>query len=64
MDKSDLDPLWLVVTLDGWEMDIILIIYYYHLGLGLFTKVVIQDAKTWPTKTANRSQTVSSLWAS
>ena len=29
--------------------------------MGLFTKVVIQDAKTWTTKIANRSQTVSSL---
>ena len=61
MDTSDLDPSWLVVAMDGWEMDIILIIYYYHLGLGLFTKVVIQDAKIWSTKIANRSQIVSSL---
>ena len=31
----------------GWlGIDIILITHYYHLGLGLFTKVVIQDAKT------------------
>ena len=31
----------------GWlRIDINLIIHYYHMGLGLFTKVVIQDAKT------------------
>ena len=60
-DTSDLDPSWLVATMDGWEMDIILIIHYYHLGLGLFTKVAIQDAKTWTIKIANHSQTVSSL---
>ena len=31
-DTSDLDPSWLVVAMDGWEIDIILIIHYYHLG--------------------------------
>ena len=30
-------------------------------GLGLFTKVVIQDAKTRTTKIANHSQTVSNF---
>jgi len=46
----------------GWlRIDIIFDYSLSPLGLGLFTKVMIQDAKTWPTKIAKRSQIVSSL---
>ena len=46
---------------DGWELRWIWLYFNITWELGLFIKVVIQDAKIWSTKIANRSQTVSSL---
>ena len=60
-DTSGMDPSWLVVIVDGWELIWTWLYINITWELGLFTKVVIQGAKTWSTKIVNRSQTVSSL---